>query len=88
MKILQSENEVRQLYFLTTSTTQTKHNIPFNPRILNRLYALLNANFWLPCHKCDQYFGGHEFYGSEGHVGVCPTCVLKHFNNTGKFSND
>jgi len=85
---LKSENQLRRHFFNTIQTSATNHHIPFKPRFINMIYAHCNAYFWLPCHKCGQNFGGHESYGSENYKSVCPSCVLKYYNETGKFSND
>lgn len=88
MKKLKNENELRKLYFLTRMTTQINHRLPFNPRFINQIYANINAYFWLDCHKCGQNFGGHEWYGSDNCTGICPSCVLKHYNETGEFDQN
>lgn len=85
---LSNENQLRKHYFKTVQTTAVNHHMPFKPRFLNKIFAKINSFFWLNCHLCDEKFGGHEFYGSNKMVGVCPTCVLKHFNETGKLNID
>ncbi len=55
------------------------------PREEHRAYAEARGLFWLPCSRCNQPFGGHEWlYGEEykilyppdgdGGQGVCPRC--------------
>ena len=85
---LKDENHLRKHYFKTIQTSAVNHHIPFKPRFLNKLFANISGFFWLNCHLCDNKFGGHEWYGSNNMRGVCPTCVLKHFNETGTFDND
>lgn len=82
---LKNENQLRQLRFLTVCTSAKNHHLPFRPRWINYIYAKLNRYFWLDCHLCGQEFGGHECYGSSGNRGICPSCVLKRFNETGSF---
>lgn len=83
-----NENQLRKHYFKVVQTTAINHHIPFKPRFLNKIYADICGYFWLNCHLCNNKFGGHEWYGSENMVGVCPSCTLKHFNKTGKFDNN
>ncbi len=49
-------------------------------RLLDKIYALVNGYFWLPCPICGEEFGGHEASGSlmDGWYrgrSVCPKCV-------------
>ena len=54
------------------------------PRAQHRAYAESRGFFWLPCPRCGQPFGGHEWrYGPEYTItypggdageGVCPRC--------------
>lgn len=51
------------------------------PRILHHLYAFVCGYFWLPCPRCGEYFGGHEWMnhplaGIDG-KGICPACTHK-----------
>lgn len=86
---LKNEDEVREYYFRTVNpvTVPARNSgwIPFRPRWLNWIYAMLNGYFWLPC-ECGKYFGGHEWYGSHEDHGVCPTCTMETFNLTGKLN--
>ena len=84
---LKSENQLRELYYLTRETTAKNHHLPFRPRWINQLYAFFGRYFWLPCHICGQYSGGHEWMGSDDNTmtGICPTCTLKVYNDTGWF---
>jgi len=49
-------------------------------RLLNRIYAKLHGNFWLPCPVCGCYFGGHERGGGQvlraptSATVTCPDC--------------
>ena len=54
------------------------------PRWFQRLRAFFGGYFWLPCHLCGEYFGGHEW--SNGSVlfdtphsgeGICDNCTEK-----------
>ena len=50
------------------------------PRFVHRVYAGLNAYFWLPCPICGRMFGGHEekgmlYKGWHGGVSVCSNCI-------------
>lgn len=83
---LKNENEVRQYYFLTTCTTAKNHRLPFHPRFINAIYAFFCGYFWLPCDICGKKYGGHETYGSKECTTICPRCVLKHYNETGKLN--
>jgi hypothetical protein len=84
-KQLESENELRELYYLITETNRENHKLPFRPRWLNQFYAWLCGYFWLPCHICGQEYGGHEWIGSDDNTmtGICPSCSLKVYNDTG-----
>ena len=53
-------------------------------RSLNRIYAVANGYFWLPCPLCGEYYGGHEVGSiavgvATGEPGirhlVCNTCA-------------
>lgn len=50
-------------------------------RTLNKLYANLLGYFWLPCHICNQPFGGHQAViggnkpTSRDGKCICPDCV-------------
>ncbi len=55
-----------------------------NHRWLAKLYAKLFGYFWLPCHICGNYFGGHEWpedhtmYINPGYgVGFCYRATCK-----------
>ena len=85
-KKLKNGDAVRRLYNLTVQTSANNNLIPFRPRFINKWYAHLMGYFWLPCHKCGKKFGGHEWYGSEAHQGICPRCVLKRYNETGSLN--
>lgn len=82
---LENVDQLKQLHYLTTCSTKKYNYVPFKPRWINMIYAFICGYFWLPCHKCGNHFGGHEWFGSSGNTGVCPECVLKTFNETGKF---
>ena len=54
-------------------------------RTLNKWYANLFGYFWLPCHICGQYFGGHEWIYLDQHavdpktqkdMGICQDCYI------------
>ncbi len=56
------------------------------PRWLHHLYADFAGYFWMPCPKCAEYFGGHEWRapyatvpvwirGEPHQMGVCPDCA-------------
>jgi len=55
-------------------------------RTFNKLYAMANGYFWMPCPLCGQYFGGHEWRDYDGKPssistgcytgkGICPDCT-------------
>lgn len=48
---------------------------------MHRLYAYLFGYFWLPCPKCGQMFGGHEWGSGTVETedfnvrrAICPDC--------------
>jgi len=67
--------------------------IPYKFRFLNRLYALFNGYYWLPCKLCGKPHGGHEdnsilmtsWYGG---VRVCPACTERTDELNNKFMED
>mgnify|MGYP001580585561 CR=1 FL=1 len=50
------------------------------PRFLHKWYANTMGYFWLPCPRCGEMFGGHEwtwssaidYYEPGSGVGCCP----------------
>ncbi len=55
--------------------------MPYRPRWLNHIYAVVTGYFWAPCPLCGEMFGGHEW--RDGHtlwnepdLGIltCPRC--------------
>lgn len=85
---LKSVEELRDKYFFVWNDPHKPRWLPFWPRPLNWLYAKFNFYFWMPCHICGTYSGGHEWYGSDDNTmsGICPKCVLKTYNETGEFN--
>lgn len=67
-------------------STQGSNWLPYRPRWINQLYANLIGYFWLDCHLCGKYFGGHEWMCSDGGMGICPKCSLKQYNKNGHFN--
>lgn len=53
---------------------------PDAPREAHRKYANAHGYFWMPCPRCGQYFGGHEWGGEAvrfadlSGIGCCPRC--------------
>lgn len=56
------------------------------PRLLHRLYANLMGYFWLPCPRCGEFMGGHEWKHTGIGVltetpgltkGVCNKCAVE-----------
>lgn len=71
-----------------------KSVVPYQPRILNQIYAGLHGYFWLPCPICGNHFGGHEWKESlnitsyKG-IGVCSQCTeLAKESNRIRFTED
>lgn len=90
MKKIKNVDELRKLYnqYIRNKTiiTNEKPNIiPYKPRIINELYAMIFGYFWMPCHLCGTKFGGHEWLCSDNHKGICPNCSLKKYNETQSF---
>lgn len=48
-------------------------------RTFNRFWAHFRGYFWIPCPRCNQFFGGHErpkkrkYYYGGGKI-LCPQC--------------
>jgi len=50
------------------------------------VYAFIFAYFWLPCPRCGEYFGGHEWnlndpnqsiYNNHTGYAICKNCANK-----------
>ncbi len=80
-------NQLRHLnnIYRECCSTMASNWLPYNPRWINQLYAFFNNYFWLPCHKCNTKFGGHEWMCSEDGQGICPKCSLEKYNETQTF---
>jgi len=55
--------------------------MPYQPRLMNRLYAWLRGYSWIPCPICKRGFGEHEWFPDNelwlterDSVAVCPRC--------------
>lgn len=55
-------------------------------RFYNMVYAFIFAYFWLPCPRCGEYFGGHEWnlndpnqsiYNNHTGYAICKNCANK-----------
>ena len=80
---MKTVRQLRKHYFSSRWTNAVNHHLPYKPRWINFLYATLLGYFWLPCHKCNTKFGGHESYASEDYKCICPKCGIKQYNETG-----
>jgi len=58
------------------------------PRWLNRRFAQLFGFYWMPCYRCGQHHGGHEFEYPDYPIPVtfdkrtfvnCPWCRVEGF---------
>lgn len=47
------------------------------PRWSHRMWAFLFGYFWLPCHLCGTYSGGHEWRDIDGKSSVVSVVELE-----------